>query len=172
MSVDHKRPLVAFAVVTVACIVILANAVRSEAFVSALRSEASHVVSGLSLAPADHGAGRPERTPEAVPLVDAPRVAPVQRAQRPAPAALHGVLPRGHREHAHLAGSDHAHAQHAGRHAGDQNGHRAHGAGQAHGQHRGHGNHPGADHHAGRQGDRGPANAPGRGQPQSARQHR
>lgn len=168
MSVDHKRPLLAFAVVTVACIVILANAVRSEAFVSVLRSEASHVVSGLGLAPADHRPGhRLDGTPQAA-VVDAPEVtAPARRA---APAALHGVPPRGHRESAHVVRDDHAHghAQHAGGHRGDPDARLAHAQTRGHGHHRGHGDHQGD---RGDQGDRGPATAQARAHP-PARQHR
>ena len=140
MSVDHKRPLLAFAVVTVACIGILFHAVRSEAFVSVLRSEASHVAAGLGLAPADHRSGqRLERTVKAVSLVDAPEaVAPVRhlapaqpRARHAAPVALAVSTPRDHAhgrgKHAGRHGGDpEAHGAHAGRHGNDPHGHRVH----------------------------------------------
>jgi len=157
VSVDHKRPLLAFAVVTVACIVIMVNAVRSDAFVSVLRSQASHVVSGLGRAPADHRPGRRlEWTPEAVPLVDAPEVVPAAH-QRPAtqpltlhtaPVVLHGATPHGHLEPAghlapdHVAREHHAHGH--GEHAeygGRPEGRRAHGHGLEHGLQRAYGDH-------------------------------
>ena len=144
MSVDHKRPLLAFAVVTIACVVILVNAVRSEAFVSLLRAETSHVVAGLGLAPADHRPGhRLGREPEAARLVDVPVVvAPLREAHpaRPrahqAPAALRGVPPRAHGEPGLRAHKDHAHGhgEHARRHA------------REHGHHHGHADHALGDH--------------------------
>ncbi len=150
MSVDHKRPLLAFAVVTIACVVILVNAVRSEAFVSLLRAETSHVVAGLGLAPADHRpAHRLEREPEAALLVDAPEVvAPVQHRTGPRPAG-HRPRSAARRRDARASGAArggdaHERGEHARGHDGDPDGRRVHRHGREHGHHRGHGDD--ADH--------------------------
>ncbi len=50
MSAEHKRPLLAFAIVAIACMLILANAVRSQAVRSYLRDGAHRVAAGVELA--------------------------------------------------------------------------------------------------------------------------
>lgn len=50
MSADHKRPLLAFVLVTIACLLIVVNAARSEALRSALHHGADRVAAGVRLA--------------------------------------------------------------------------------------------------------------------------
>lgn len=147
MSVDHKRPLLAFAVVTIACAVILVNAVRSEAFVSLLRAETSHVVAGLGLAPADHRpAHRLEGEPETARLVDASAVVAAVQHPRPAQPQAHRAstaLPGVPARPVHGAHEDHAHehGKHARGHGGDPDGRRVHRHGRESGHHHGRGDH-------------------------------
>ena len=47
MSADHKRPLFAFVVIAVMCVLIIANAIRSEAVVGILQHGGARVVAGV-----------------------------------------------------------------------------------------------------------------------------
>lgn len=53
MSANHKRPLLAFVLVALACSMIIANGVRSQAVVTVVRAGAQHLVSGVELVVAD-----------------------------------------------------------------------------------------------------------------------
>lgn len=166
MSVDHKRPLFAFAIVAIACAVIIVNGIRSEAFVAIMRTGASHIVAGMVLEPVRH---RPQHTTAA-----APAPASVDRSSAP-PAPVvsrHPVVSRsggrqatvttanpssghrvpGSREHASGRGRGHHDGPEPGRAQGRQHenqgrshgrGHqqhaRSHGQGQGHDQGRGYG---------------------------------
>ena len=147
MSLEHKRPLFAFAVVVIACVVILANAIRSEALVSFLRSGASHVAAGLPFGETAHEPGR--RGTRAVPAapsvpgvevaVEAPQVAAAVLRNRPARTAqpvgsghqhvagqaLGGQTDAGHVPAAQTGQGDQAHHRHGdhGRHLGHVRGH-------------------------------------------------
>lgn len=74
MSDNHKRPLFAFVVVAIACGLIIANGVRTEALVGLLRAGAQHVVAGVPFVPdAPHRTTVPARAAAAEP---APVVSP------------------------------------------------------------------------------------------------
>ena len=73
MSADHKRPLFAFVLVMLACVLIIANGLRSEAFVGMLRARADRVVAGVQLVPVPLAPVRaPHRQPTEPPVLDGP----------------------------------------------------------------------------------------------------
>jgi len=57
MSADHRRPLFAFVLVLVVCVIIMVNGLKGQAVVVALRTGAGHVVRGVELVATrgDHG---------------------------------------------------------------------------------------------------------------------
>jgi hypothetical protein len=124
----------AFTVVAVACVVIMANGARSQAFVSTLRASAQHVVHSLSLAPAHHEPAR-SHAPEPVRVVAAPT--------HPERGGHTDATAPGRRALAHGAGPGHAEE---GRSHGHR--HRAHGAdGRGPGRRTVEQPHPGRDGH-------------------------
>ncbi len=71
---EHKRPLLAFVVVTLVCGVVVASALRSDAVLSLLRTAAGNVVAGTSLVhhPTSEpslmsAAGREDGPPDVIP---------------------------------------------------------------------------------------------------------
>lgn len=69
MSANHKRPLFAFVLLALACSMIMANGIRSQAVVSVVRAGAQHLVAGVELFVTDASAepapsdSEPELTP-------------------------------------------------------------------------------------------------------------
>ena len=88
MSSQHKAPLAAFVVVTIACIVVLANALHSDALTAFLRHPAQSIVAGIRVAPAEAGGREAEVVGDAADAAPAaPRAETVEHAAPdPAPA--------------------------------------------------------------------------------------
>lgn len=129
MSVDHKRPLFAFVIVAIACAVIIANGIRSEAFVAMMRTGASHIVAGMVLEPARH---RPQHTTAAAPgpthvdrssATSAPPAPVVSRHPVVSRSGgRHAAVTAGHRASGHHASGHHASGHERSHHDGAQHG--------------------------------------------------
>ena len=93
MSADHKRPLFAFVVIAVMCVLIIANAIRSEAVVGILQHGGWRVVAGVEFISIgtvhDRGRQRPEADP---PFPVTTRAATPAAAAAPGRHGLRGRL--------------------------------------------------------------------------------
>ncbi len=120
MSVDHKRPLFAFVIVAIACAVIVANGIRSEAFVAMMRIGASHIVAGIVLEPARDQPQRPSPTAASEPVHEG-RAAAVPQAPPASRSSVSRSPRRSSSSHASAGrahGWGHGRADHHRRHQG------------------------------------------------------
>ncbi|MBB6626729.1 hypothetical protein H5V45_05265 [Nocardioides sp. KIGAM211] len=144
---DHRRPLVAFVIVALACGLIVANGLRSQAVVGFLHRGVQHVVAGTPLqpAPAPAAPAAPAH-PRSTATSGAPsraRVAAVPAVRTSGHAGPRVHHPRGS---AHVGRGHHARLHPSPGH-GRGHEHGSHGRGHAHGAH-GHGHgHAHSGHH-------------------------
>lgn len=128
MSDNHKRPLLAFVLVALACSLIIANGVRTQAVVSAVHTGAQHLVAGVELVLTDeaHKPARASRTaPELTP------VGPVEVAAQQLFGGGPSVQPDGHRNtHVQKTKAHHTHSRSQEKQRGHSD--RAHGRGHGH----------------------------------------
>jgi hypothetical protein len=146
VSTNHKRPLFAFFLVALACSMIIANGVRSQAVVSVVRAGAQRLVAGIELVVTD--------APPEPPASDAqPELTPVGSVEVAAQQVFGGgqsVPPvrhrttGGHRAKAHHA---HAHARSLVKQHGHSTRSRGHAPGNGKAHHRAHGKKAGKGHH-------------------------
>lgn len=131
MSADHRRPLFAFVTVFLIGMLVVANAVRSEAFRDLVREHTAAVVAGALLDLTDAGSPAVVAEPELVMPVAAPQPASdraTAKRHHRAGAAAHAPRAKAHGERAR--GQQ---ARGHGRQAGKQHGVRAHGPVKAQG---------------------------------------
>ncbi|HEU4812393.1 MAG TPA: hypothetical protein VFT00_09650 [Nocardioides sp.] len=125
MSANHKRPLLAFVLVALACSLIVANGIRSQAVVvSVVRAGAQQLVAGVELVLTDEP--RESTADDAEPEVTP--VGPVQVAAQQVFGGAHFVPPAPHRTTTrHHAKVHHTHARNRGKQHGHAAPDRAHG---------------------------------------------
>lgn len=147
MSADHRRPLFAFVLVLVVCVIIMVNGLKGQAVVSALRTGAGHVVEGVELVTTRGDHGHRSRQLMEPPVLEAGATTVVvgQPPQPAAPAAPVAPVAPESSTTSTAPADGHAHAQqpstssHPHPAAGDEHGHASghHGKG-AQAQGRGH----------------------------------
>lgn len=140
MSANHKRPLLAFVLVALACSMIIANGIRTQAVVSAIRAGAQHLVTGVELVVSDAPA-------EAATIDSEPEVTPIGSVEVAAQQVFgggHPVAPVRHRTAKRHPGKvHHAHSRTQGKQHGHSAPARDHGHGKGHS--KAHGKRPGKD---------------------------
>ena len=127
MSANHKRPLLAFVLVALACSMIIANGLRSQAVVSMVRAGAQHLVAGFDLVVADASAEPAVASDDSEP--DLTPVGPVEVAAQRVFGGGRSLAPAGHTTgDGQQAKAHRTHGSHPTRH-----GHPAHGQARGHG---------------------------------------